>query len=243
MKKPSTVVIYEDEYRKVYMSGLQAKSKNIKTGAMVQVFILAKGIHPIEAARTGADSAICGDCIHRQSNPAKYTDEADSIEDILAHPDVIECPNATHHVQCVDCCLCDGASGSKKHIAIKSHGAGRKSKSSCYVELWRSPSNVYLADERGNIPEFGPEHHESLEGKAIRWGAYGDPCYIPIPVIKKMEAISGMIPLRKNRTGYTHQWRNPMFQGYRHYFMASCDNINDYLAADSLGWRAFIVGE
>lgn len=38
---------------------------NSKTGEMVQTYILRADIHPVEAIRTGADSSICGDCVHR----------------------------------------------------------------------------------------------------------------------------------------------------------------------------------
>lgn len=46
--------------------GLTRKSKNPKTGDMVQVYILANdGEDPIEANRSGGDEAICGHCPHR----------------------------------------------------------------------------------------------------------------------------------------------------------------------------------
>ena len=41
---------------------------NAKTGAMVQVYILAGGRDPVRAHRSGADAAVCGDCIHRQGS-------------------------------------------------------------------------------------------------------------------------------------------------------------------------------
>jgi hypothetical protein len=41
------------------------KSRNAKTGHMVQTYILRADMHPLEAVRTGADVAICGSCVHR----------------------------------------------------------------------------------------------------------------------------------------------------------------------------------
>lgn len=41
------------------------KSKNTKTGAMVQTYILRSAIDPMAAIKTGADISICGDCRHR----------------------------------------------------------------------------------------------------------------------------------------------------------------------------------
>ena len=38
---------------------------NDKTGAMIQTYIMPRDIAPTEAARTGADAAVCGDCRYR----------------------------------------------------------------------------------------------------------------------------------------------------------------------------------
>jgi hypothetical protein len=46
-------------------TGLVRPSSNSKTGPMVQVFIIPADIHPMQAANTGADHAVCGDCRHR----------------------------------------------------------------------------------------------------------------------------------------------------------------------------------
>lgn len=45
-----------------------SRSKNRKTGDMVQTYILRADVDPVSAARSGADSSVCGDCKHR---PAK----------------------------------------------------------------------------------------------------------------------------------------------------------------------------
>lgn len=46
-------------------TGLGRKSKNAKTGAMVQTYILRKDVSPVDAVRSGEDASICGDCVHR----------------------------------------------------------------------------------------------------------------------------------------------------------------------------------
>lgn len=51
-----------------------AKSGNVKTGNMVQTYIIRADISPLEASKTGADYSICGGCKHRGNatgNPAK----------------------------------------------------------------------------------------------------------------------------------------------------------------------------
>jgi len=44
------------------ISGMDGKSDNDKTGGMAQVDILLGNVHPVEARKIGADTAICGDC-------------------------------------------------------------------------------------------------------------------------------------------------------------------------------------
>ena len=43
------------------------KSSNVKTGNMIQTWIIRSEMHPLEALELGADSSICGNCVHRQS--------------------------------------------------------------------------------------------------------------------------------------------------------------------------------
>jgi hypothetical protein len=54
----------------------QSNSTNRKTGDMVQTYILRADIDPISASRTGLDSSICGDCIHRGKPSDKPTGQA-----------------------------------------------------------------------------------------------------------------------------------------------------------------------
>lgn len=50
----------------VIATGLRTTSKNVKTGDMVQTWILSdSGVEPNRAVYTGEDEAICGDCPHR----------------------------------------------------------------------------------------------------------------------------------------------------------------------------------
>ena len=49
----------------VIATGFKTKSQNPKTGDMIQVFILYKDESPQEAAHSGNDSSVCGNCKHR----------------------------------------------------------------------------------------------------------------------------------------------------------------------------------
>ena len=63
-------VIYDgpsmiDGKRVIVIACALDRSRNGKTGHMVQTYVLRADMHPIEAVRTGADASICGDCKHR----------------------------------------------------------------------------------------------------------------------------------------------------------------------------------
>lgn len=50
------------------LSGIRTPSSNKKTGSMLQTWILSTEQVPHEAAKSGADRAVCGDCPHRPAN-------------------------------------------------------------------------------------------------------------------------------------------------------------------------------
>lgn len=47
------------------ITGFGSGSANVKTGAMLQTWILRQDVNPVESVKTGLDSAICGNCPHR----------------------------------------------------------------------------------------------------------------------------------------------------------------------------------
>ena len=61
------------------------KSRNEKTGNMVQTFILRSDIHPMDAIKSSDDVSICGSCIHRGDSQTKrtcYVDVGKSVSQI-----------------------------------------------------------------------------------------------------------------------------------------------------------------
>ncbi len=48
-------------------TGILRKSRNAKTGPMVQVWIMHRDVAPTKASALGLDAAVCGDCKHRRS--------------------------------------------------------------------------------------------------------------------------------------------------------------------------------
>lgn len=77
MSKSNGVVIYQGPSLidgapiVAIATGLVRDSRNSKTGAMVQTFIIRQDMHPVEAIKAGADSSICGDCRHRGDGAGK----------------------------------------------------------------------------------------------------------------------------------------------------------------------------
>jgi len=70
-KKSNGYIIYEGPSELdgkpivVIATGFSDKSENIKTGALIQVWIIRSDISPLAATHSGEDSSICGDCRHR----------------------------------------------------------------------------------------------------------------------------------------------------------------------------------
>ncbi|MCP5117485.1 MAG: hypothetical protein GY953_42220 [bacterium] len=158
------------------MTGLRRKSRNGKTGAMLQTWILHAEIDPLTAVRTGEDCAICGDCPHRGGT--------------------------------------------------------------CYVTLHQAPLAVFRAFERGNYPNATgkAEVRRAVRGKAVRFGAYGDPGAVPAWVWENV------VSAARATTGYTHRWRT-VDRRYRRFLQASVDSAGEARQAEREGWRYFRIRE
>jgi len=63
------------------------RSANVKTGDMVQTFILRADQSPLAAIDNGADASICGGCVHRGDDTRArtcYVDVAKSVQSVYA---------------------------------------------------------------------------------------------------------------------------------------------------------------
>jgi hypothetical protein len=185
-------------------TGFRRKSRNPKTGDMIQVFILRADVEPTVAINTGDDYSVCGPCPLRGR-----------IEDTE-----------------------EGR-----------HNRGRV----CYVSVRNAPLQVYRGYTRGQYIAYDADQHAHyFEGRALRLGAYGDPCAVPMSVwtgfINPFNSADGLCP---TWTGYTHQWNNRVGRGaaevlgmvatYRHIVMASVDTPEQAALAAKQGWRYFRV--
>jgi hypothetical protein len=88
-KKPNGYVIYEgsNKYGKYacVATGVINTSSNIKTGPMIQIFMITPDIHPVEAIKSGENAIVCWHCKHK---PATEAEKAKGIKGGACYVDV-----------------------------------------------------------------------------------------------------------------------------------------------------------
>lgn len=111
----------------------------------------------------------------------------------------------------------------------------------CYVQIAQAPQSIYHAFHRGAYVDATTytldEIANLFEGRAVRLGAYGDPGFLPLSLLRAITSRA------RRWTGYTQRWRLPSIaqSDYRHYLMASTTSLDESSRANSLGWRYFRV--
>lgn len=113
-------------------------------------------------------------------------------------------------------------------------GNGDGSGRSCYVNAGQAPLGIWRAWRAGRYPTL--QFMDCFAGRKVRFGAYGDPTHLPLPLALAIAGVSS------GWTGYTHQWRKPSLQGWKTLLMASVDSVAELVIARSLGWSTFRVG-
>jgi len=104
---------------------------------------------------------------------------------------------------------------------------------SCYVNPGQAPLGIWRAWKAGHYDSL--EYLSVFSGRRVRFGAYGDPTWIPLSLALAIAGVSS------GHTGYTHQWRKPSLQGWRSILMASVDTAAELVIARSMGWSTFRV--
>ena len=65
-KNPLGVILYENDKLVAIATGFAGRgSDNVKTGRMIQTWIMVKSHKPTEALKLGLDKIVCGNCPHR----------------------------------------------------------------------------------------------------------------------------------------------------------------------------------
>jgi hypothetical protein len=107
---------------------------------------------------------------------------------------------------------------------------------SCYVNIGQAVLSVYKAFKANKYPKAtSKDLKRVLDGRRVRWGAYGDPAILHESVV--LEINSYVL----GHTGYTHQWRESFADWCKGLFQASCDGMMDYVEASSRGYKTFAV--
>ena len=104
----------------------------------------------------------------------------------------------------------------------------------CYVQVEWAPGSVWRAWKQGKYERWSGDAGV-FEGRMVRWGAWGDPAFLPVSLLRKVNRVA------RGWTGYTHQWRRAGKQRHRRYLMASVESQWDAGMARALGWRTFRV--
>ena len=69
----------------VIANRIVANSTNVKTGAMVQTFIIRSDVRPLEATKQGLDVSVCGSCLARPANAGFcYVNVGRSVESVFS---------------------------------------------------------------------------------------------------------------------------------------------------------------
>ena len=190
-------------------------SSNRKTGDEVQTWILFKHEPPHIAIDTGKDSIICGDCKHRG--------KVLLFNDAIKYADTLSNAKKKALLKRID---------DKKAKGLNSINIDRK----CYVATFQAPLQIYKSWLKGNYPVLTPKQAQKrLAYKKVRLGSYGDPIHVPL------EVWNTILKFTLGTTGYTHQWKNKLYNDYKKYLMASVETIKEKLQANSLGYRTFRV--
>jgi len=163
-------------------TGFNKPSRNLKTGDMIQIWIIRTDTPPHTAVKNGHDVSVCGYCPHRR-----------------------------------------GKGGD------------------CYVLPFQAPLKVYRQYQANKYPRAKNEQIKILfSGLAVRWGAYGDPSFVPTSIVKSIIEVSSF------SIGYTHQASNPKVTAkskdyFKSVFMASADSKRHAARLIAQGWKTFRV--
>jgi len=109
----------------------------------------------------------------------------------------------------------------------------------CYVLTHQAPAAIWRKLQRGGYDYLPPsDYSQFFGGRAVRFGAYGNPTLLPFSIAKAIAKES------RGWTGYFHNW-NEMpkaeMKQWNSLFMASTETKDSLVLADKLKLRTFHV--
>jgi len=128
-------------------------------------------------------------------------------------------------------------SGEDKSICGNcTHRRGHGGLKDCYVLPHQAPTAVYKNYKAGKYPVLTLKDFDLFNGMMVRFGAYGDPAFIPLAILTIItDKAAGY-------TGYTHQAQNPKIHDvklYAQYLHASADSPRHASILQRYGWSTF----
>lgn len=136
-----------------------------------------------------------------------------------------------------DCLVCGGTrtGGGCEHRPINQAAieASGRVFLRCYVRTEQGELSTWKAHKGRQVDD--PADLSLLRRLGVRIGAWGDPAFIPVAVIRNLCQVAGMW------TGYTHFWRSAPY--LRSYCMASVRTKDEASEARAAGWRTYRTRE
>ena len=134
-------------------------SNNVKTGNMLQTYIIRSDMSPMDASKTGLDYAICGDCIHR-GTPTDSPDKKQALNR-SCYVTLYQGPTVVYKA------LKRGLYPNATPEQIRAIGAGQAVRMGSYGDPAAVPASVWdnlLQDSAGHT---GYSHQSKLPGVVV----------------------------------------------------------------------------
>lgn len=167
-RKPSGFLVYDDTFRVVIVTGFRT-SKNRKTGAMLQSWVLVKAHDPVKSVQTGRDVLVCGNCPHRGASC--YVDRSRAPLAIWRKYHAGGYPRLTDYSVLNGWNLRIGAYGDPAFVPLfvwKSLVAACKSHTG-YTHQWREP---WAQGLKGLVMASVDSHQEQIEATSRGWRTF-----------------------------------------------------------------------
>lgn len=134
-------------------------SGNVKTGSMIQTYIIRSDMSPMQASKSGKDYAICGNCIHRGTP----TDNPDKKQAVGRSCYVTLYQGPTQVYKAYKRELYPNAT----YEQIRAIGDGQMVRLGSYGDPAAVPKSVWDALLRESVGHTGYSHQSKLPGVAV----------------------------------------------------------------------------
>lgn len=164
----------------VIVNKLDADSDNVKTGGLVQSFIIRSDIAPTDALKTGEDESVCGDCKHRPLLAASNGDAPCYVNVGRSVRSVYDAYKRGRYVKASLETIALALAG--KNLRIGTYGDGAAAPAIVwhrlirycadwvgYTHQWR---NVVASDWQGMLMASVDTEAEYVDAKALGWRSF-----------------------------------------------------------------------